>query len=230
MSRKTPFNEFTAGAIPPAIVLGKRPPIHSEWNSILKVVMAQCWDQNPMRRPLVREVRANLEGISQDRFVDYTLCHRFVSLFIPAFLIYDSFFSSYSDGGINTPASIYSSVSSGGTDNDIDSDSNIPNASYAPKSSVTLVFTDVENATQLWEADPRVMMLALKQHNEVIRKLLREFGGYEVKSEGDAFMIVFADPFNAVSFSLSAQLSKHFVSSSFFISNNIVSLATSELA
>lgn len=64
MSRQTPFNEYTSQAIPPVIVLGKRPPVISEWNPTMKVLMAQCWSQLPSHRPAVRDVRVTLDSIN----------------------------------------------------------------------------------------------------------------------------------------------------------------------
>lgn len=76
----------------------------------------------------------------------------------------------------------------------------------APTGNVTFVFTDVQNSTKLWEYDPRVMMRSLTLHNEVLRTQMKRLGGYEVKTEGDAFMIVFSDPLAAVNFCLRTQL------------------------
>eukprot|EP00026_Physarum_polycephalum_P001102 Phypoly_transcript_01103.p1 GENE.Phypoly_transcript_01103~~Phypoly_transcript_01103.p1 ORF type:complete len:774 (+),score=173.32 Phypoly_transcript_01103:1162-3483(+) len=75
----------------------------------------------------------------------------------------------------------------------------------APTGTVTFVFTDVQNSTKLWEYDPRVMMRSLTLHNEVLRTQMKRLGGYEVKTEGDAFMIAFSDPIHAVNFCLRTQ-------------------------
>ena len=61
----------------------------------------------------------------------------------------------------------------------------------APVGEVTLVFTDIKNSTILWETYPNSMQSAIKMHNEVMRRHLRIIGGYEVKTEGDAFMVAF---------------------------------------
>lgn len=61
----------------------------------------------------------------------------------------------------------------------------------APTGEVTLVFTDIKNSTILWETYPEAMQSAIKMHNEVMRRHLRIIGGYEVKTEGDAFMVAF---------------------------------------
>ncbi|KAG7134983.1 Adenylate cyclase like protein [Verticillium longisporum] len=59
----------------------------------------------------------------------------------------------------------------------------------APTGQISIVFTDIKNSTTLWEMYPSAMRSAIKLHNEVMRRQLRRIGGYEVKTEGDAFMI-----------------------------------------
>lgn len=61
----------------------------------------------------------------------------------------------------------------------------------APTGDVSLVFTDIKSSTLLWENYPQPMRAAIKMHNEVMRRHLRLIGGYEVKTEGDAFMVAF---------------------------------------
>jgi len=61
----------------------------------------------------------------------------------------------------------------------------------APTGDLSMVFTDIKNSTSLWENYPVAMRSAIKSHNEVMRRQLRVIGGYEVKTEGDAFMVSF---------------------------------------
>lgn len=61
----------------------------------------------------------------------------------------------------------------------------------APTGNVSIVFTDIKNSTTLWEMYPTAMRSGIKLHNEVMRRQLRRIGGYEVKTEGDAFMVSF---------------------------------------
>lgn len=42
------------------------------------------------------------------------------------------------------------------------------------------MFTDIYRAGALWEFDPRVMKDATIMHNEIIRSLSKQMGGYEV--------------------------------------------------
>ncbi|KAK3942172.1 adenylate cyclase [Diplogelasinospora grovesii] len=61
----------------------------------------------------------------------------------------------------------------------------------APKGLISIVFTDIKNSTKLWETYPEAMRSAIKVHNDVMRRQLRRIGGFEVKTEGDAFMVSF---------------------------------------
>ena len=81
-----------------------------------------------------------------------------------------------------------------------------PEQKIGPKGDVTLVFTDVKSSTALWEMNALVMKRALQLHNDLIRSLLAVHDGYEVKTEGDAFMIAFADPLAAVIWTGEVQL------------------------
>jgi class 3 adenylate cyclase len=57
---------------------------------------------------------------------------------------------------------------------------------------VTILFTDIENSSALNErlGDERWFEL-LSAHNSIVRDCIREHGGYEVKSQGDGFMIAY---------------------------------------
>lgn len=78
-------------------------------------------------------------------------------------------------------------------------------AGTAPTGRIALVFTDVQGSTALWEAIPDAMREALAVHNALLRATLSEANGYEVKTEGDAFMIAFRDPLSAAAFCLATQ-------------------------
>ncbi|KAK9368922.1 phosphatase 2C-domain-containing protein [Lipomyces kononenkoae] len=60
-----------------------------------------------------------------------------------------------------------------------------------PVGELAMVFTDIKNSTLLWETYPIAMRSAIKIHNSIMRRQLRIVGGYEVKTEGDAFMVCF---------------------------------------
>ncbi|ABN65930.2 adenylate cyclase (ATP pyrophosphate-lyase) (Adenylyl cyclase) [Scheffersomyces stipitis CBS 6054] len=67
-----------------------------------------------------------------------------------------------------------------------------------PVGELALVFTDIKNSTLLWDAYPVPMRSAIKTHNSIMRRQLRIVGGYEVKTEGDAFMVSFPSPTSAL--------------------------------
>jgi class 3 adenylate cyclase len=69
----------------------------------------------------------------------------------------------------------------------------------APDGTVTMLFTDIEGSTVLNErlGDLRWLEL-LRLHNAIIREQVAEHGGFEVKSQGDGFMIAFPSARRAV--------------------------------
>ncbi|KAI9094371.1 hypothetical protein DFS34DRAFT_582946, partial [Phlyctochytrium arcticum] len=74
-----------------------------------------------------------------------------------------------------------------------------------PTGRLALVFTDIKNSTSIWENNPVAMRAALRLHHQVMRRLLRQTGGYEVKTEGDAFMVSFQNVASAAEWCLTVQ-------------------------
>lgn len=74
-----------------------------------------------------------------------------------------------------------------------------------PFGDVTMVFTDIKSSTYLWENFPAVMQSAIKTHNSLMRRSIRLMDGYEVKNEGDAFIISFHTPIKALIWCLTVQ-------------------------
>ena len=60
-----------------------------------------------------------------------------------------------------------------------------------PVGKVAMVFTDIKSPTYLLDNYPIEMRGAIKAHNEIMRRQLRICGGYEVKTEGGAFIVSF---------------------------------------
>ncbi|CCE65849.1 hypothetical protein TPHA_0N00680 [Tetrapisispora phaffii CBS 4417] len=75
-----------------------------------------------------------------------------------------------------------------------------------PTGNVAIIFTDIKNSTFLWELFPNAMRSVMKTHNDIMRRQLRIYGGYEVKTEGDSFMVAFPTPTSALVWCLSVQL------------------------
>jgi len=62
----------------------------------------------------------------------------------------------------------------------------------APDGTVTILFTDIENSTALNERlGDRRWLEVMRAHNSMVRHCIGEHGGYEVKSQGDGFMIAY---------------------------------------
>ena len=76
----------------------------------------------------------------------------------------------------------------------------------APTGILSLVFTDVQSSTEIWERQPLAMQNALELHNNLLRKLLLRFCGFEVKTEGDSFMISFTHTVDALNWCLASQV------------------------
>lgn len=74
-----------------------------------------------------------------------------------------------------------------------------------PIGDLAMVFTDIKNSTLLWETSPIAMRSAIKIHNSIMRRQLRIIGGYEVKTEGDAFIVSFPTPTSALLWCFSVQ-------------------------
>jgi predicted ATPase/class 3 adenylate cyclase/DNA-binding SARP family transcriptional activator len=74
-----------------------------------------------------------------------------------------------------------------------------------PSGTVTLLFSDVEGSTRLWENHPDEMQGALARHDELLRSSIVESGGHVFKTVGDAFCAVFASPERALAAAVAAQ-------------------------
>jgi class 3 adenylate cyclase len=54
---------------------------------------------------------------------------------------------------------------------------------------ITIIFTDIDGSTLLWDSAKDVMSKALDIHHNIIRNVIQRYNAYEVKTIGDAFMI-----------------------------------------
>ncbi len=72
-------------------------------------------------------------------------------------------------------------------------------AHAAPDGQVTILFSDIEDSTVITErlGDERWLRV-LRAHNMVFRRLVRSHGGYEVKNQGDGFMLAFSESDRAI--------------------------------
>lgn len=74
-----------------------------------------------------------------------------------------------------------------------------------PQGSLSIVFTDIVKSTAIWEKDATAMMQAMQLHDHMIRHLTEANQGYEVKQNGDGFMVAFPTATSAVQFCLDVQ-------------------------
>jgi class 3 adenylate cyclase len=77
--------------------------------------------------------------------------------------------------------------------------------SGAPSGTVTLLFTDVEGSTRLWDAERDAMGAALRRHDEILRNAIEQVGGYVFKTAGDSFCAAFGAARAGLDAALTAQ-------------------------
>ncbi|KAK9842884.1 hypothetical protein WJX74_003872 [Apatococcus lobatus] len=70
---------------------------------------------------------------------------------------------------------------------------------------ITVIVSDVEGSTDIWEAFPEAMSRALEAHDKLLREILKSHYGYEVTTEGDSFTLSFHDAIDAIGFALHLQ-------------------------
>src|SRR5437870_408912 len=78
-----------------------------------------------------------------------------------------------------------------------------------PTGTVTLLFTDIEGSTRLWEAHATAMRAALARHDALLRHCIGDHAGHVFKTVGDAFCAAFHTAADAVAAALDAQRALH---------------------
>jgi adenylate cyclase len=79
-------------------------------------------------------------------------------------------------------------------------------ARLAPDGNVAIMFSDIEESTALNERiGDRAWVRLIGRHDKMIRRYVKSHQGHVVKSQGDGFMIAFADPGQAVRCSIDVQ-------------------------
>jgi len=76
----------------------------------------------------------------------------------------------------------------------------------APDGTVTILFSDIEGSTGMFErlGDRRAQEI-LRMHNRIVREQVAAHGGFEVKSQGDGFMIAFQSARRALRCAIAVQ-------------------------
>jgi class 3 adenylate cyclase len=76
----------------------------------------------------------------------------------------------------------------------------------APDGTVTILFSDIQGSTELNERlGDQAFFELLREHNEIVRDQVRVHHGFEVKAQGDGFMIAFASPSAGVECAIAIQ-------------------------
>jgi len=76
---------------------------------------------------------------------------------------------------------------------------------YVLSGMTTLLFTDIEGSTRLWEQEGERMSLALAQHDALARTAVESNHGSVVKMTGDGMYAAFADPVDGINATVSLQ-------------------------
>ena len=74
-----------------------------------------------------------------------------------------------------------------------------------PTGNVTFLFTDIQGSTAMWERDAKRMQAALARHDEILKIIVAEHGGFVFKMIGDACCAAFPPAPNALAAALAAQ-------------------------
>jgi len=83
-------------------------------------------------------------------------------------------------------------------------------ARLAADGHVVIVFSDIEGFTEQNQAlGDRGWVKVLERHDKLVYKLVDDYGGHVVKSQGDGFMIAFGHPAQAVICSIEVQRALH---------------------
>ena len=79
-------------------------------------------------------------------------------------------------------------------------------AHAAPDGTVAILFSDIEDSTVLTEKlGDEQWLRVLREHNAIFREQVSRHEGYEVKSQGDGFMLAFPDPCEALDCAIEVQ-------------------------
>jgi class 3 adenylate cyclase len=80
----------------------------------------------------------------------------------------------------------------------------------APDGTVTIMFSDIEGSTAMADrlGDTKFMEV-LREHNAIVRKQIKAHNGFEVKSEGDGFMLAFQSARKALDCAMAIQQALH---------------------
>jgi adenylate cyclase len=83
-------------------------------------------------------------------------------------------------------------------------------ARLSPSGKIVILFSDIEESTALNERiGDRAWVRLIGRHDKMVRRHVKKHSGYVVKSQGDGFMVAFAQPEQAVRCSIDVQSALH---------------------
>src|SRR5579871_5027116 len=74
-----------------------------------------------------------------------------------------------------------------------------------PSGTVTFLFSDIDDATRLWEADPAGMSDAVRAHDAIVRAAIERHGGHVFATGGDGVSAAFSSAVDGVTAAIEAQ-------------------------
>ncbi|AGD92983.1 putative serine/threonine-protein kinase/receptor [Megavirus lba] len=201
-TRSKPYLGMSPAAIAVAVIRDNiRPTITSELLESPEYLdlIRNCWHSDPIIRPTFLEIMTRLSNMSDDSGM-------FTGTSSSS---YSSNNNSYKNKNIfNTgPSEVSSTSASEMSHRTIKFGNNVNH----PTGNVTIVFTDITSAVQLWEHSAFAMKDAVNIHNEIIRDLIEKYKGYESiisreRNTGEgSFCVIFSDTKNAIEFAINIQ-------------------------
>ncbi|AVL94173.1 putative serine/threonine protein kinase receptor [Megavirus vitis] len=175
MTRDQPYADMTIAAIAVAVIRdNKRPDYDGETDIPPEYIelMTNCWHIDPVIRPTFLEIMTRLSNMigdstnitntssSSSQSSDYGVrMTRYQSGKNLNGSNQSSFNTKYSEGSMNV----------------------VTNAKISthPVGEVAVVFTDIVSADMLWDFDAESMRDAMVMHNDLIRKIIKLYNGYE---------------------------------------------------
>jgi class 3 adenylate cyclase len=95
----------------------------------------------------------------------------------------------------------------------------------APDGTVTILFSDIEGSTEKTDRlGDKAWMNVLREHNAIVREQIKAHNGFEVKSEGDGFMLAFQSARKALDCAIAIQQALHTRNSQLAVNSQLSTL------
>jgi len=167
-TRKDPFDGMAPTAVAVGVLRDKLTPvIPDNLDESISMLMQNCWAHDPIDRPdfgeIISRLQINAHGSKTSSSSGSGLFWTVSS-------------SSSGTGESSSDSSSHTHTNSEKAATKMD----VLHGPPPPEGDMVLVFSDIHKASVLWEFCPDAMKDATLMHNELLRKTLKEFKGYEV--------------------------------------------------